>query len=65
MQAVSAIIGDIPAEVVYAGAAPGLVAGVTQINVRVPVGLPSNAFTPITLRIGSVATPPGTTVSIR
>jgi hypothetical protein len=26
----------VPVEVLYAGAAPGLVAGVTQVNVRVP-----------------------------
>ncbi len=30
-------IGGLPAEVLYAGAAPSLVAGVIQINVRVPV----------------------------
>src|SRR6185295_9981697 len=35
----SVTIAGRPAEVLYAGAAPGLV-GVTQFNVRVPVGLP-------------------------
>lgn len=62
---VSGTIGGMPAEIVYAGAAPTLIVGVTQINVRVPKGLPSNPFTPITLRIGSATTPPGVTVSIR
>jgi uncharacterized protein (TIGR03437 family) len=62
---VSATIGGAPAEVLYAGAAPTLIAGLTQINVRVPDGLPSNPFTPIILAIGSGTTPVGVTVSIR
>jgi uncharacterized protein (TIGR03437 family) len=62
---VSATIGGIPAQVLYAGAAPSLVAAVTQINVRVPQGLPANTATPIVLNAGSVATPPGVTVAIR
>jgi uncharacterized protein (TIGR03437 family) len=62
---VTATIGGMPAEVLYAGAAPALVAGVTQINVRVPAGLPSNPFTPIVVSVGQSSTPPGITVSIR
>ena len=61
----SATIGGVPAEVVYAGAAPTLIVGVTQINVRVPTGLPPNPFTAITVKVGSATTPPGVTVSIR
>jgi uncharacterized protein (TIGR03437 family) len=34
-------IGGVEAEVLYAGAAPGLVSGVLQLNVRVPSDLPS------------------------
>jgi uncharacterized protein (TIGR03437 family) len=34
---VSVSIGGRPAEVLYAGAAPGLVAGVIQVNARIPV----------------------------
>lgn len=62
---VFATIGGIPAEVTYAGSAPGLISGATQINVRIPKDLPANLFTPISLSIGSVPTPPGVTVSIR
>lgn len=65
MLPVSATIGGVPAEVLYAGSAPGLIAGVTQINIQVPVGLPANPFTPLLLSVGSVSTPPGVTVSIR
>jgi uncharacterized protein (TIGR03437 family) len=48
---------DKPAEVLYAGAAPGIVAGVVQINFRVPADL--NATTvqqiPISLAVSSPA----------
>ncbi len=64
-QPVSATIGGVPASVTYAGSAPGLVAGLTQINVRVPEGLPSNPYTPIVLTVGATNTPLGVTVSIR
>ena len=32
-------IGGVEAEVVYAGGAPGLLAGVVQVNARVPIGI--------------------------
>ena len=35
-QAVEAYVGGVPSEVVYAGGAPGLVAGATQVNLKVP-----------------------------
>ena len=63
--AVTAVINGVPAEVLYAGAAPGLIAGVIQINVRVPDGLSANPATPISLRMGSFTTPAGVTVSIQ
>jgi uncharacterized protein (TIGR03437 family) len=62
---VTASIGGVSAPVVYAGAAPGLVAGVAQINVTVPQGLQTDPATSIALKIGSVSTPPGVTVAIR
>jgi uncharacterized protein (TIGR03437 family) len=34
-----AVFGGRPADVLYAGAAPGIVAGVTQVNFRVPADL--------------------------
>lgn len=40
------------AEVLYAGGAPGLVAGVMQVNARVPEGLQGEAI-PVTVRVGS------------
>ncbi len=58
-------IGGQNASVEYSGAAPGAVAGLWQINVRVPNGLPANNNTPITLRIGSFGPLTGVTVAIR
>jgi uncharacterized protein (TIGR03437 family) len=50
------------AEVLYAGGAPGLVAGVMQVNARVPEGLQGEAI-PVTVRVGSAESPAG--VSLR
>jgi uncharacterized protein (TIGR03437 family) len=41
VQKVSQTVGSLPAQVLYAGAAPGLVAGVLQINVVIPADAPS------------------------
>ena len=62
---VTATIGGLPATVSYAGSAPGLIAGVTQINVQVPEGLTPNPNAPLLLTVGAVTTPPGVTVSVR
>lgn len=63
--AVTATIDGVPAQVTYAGAAPGLIAGVTQINVQVPNAVTPNLAAPISLTMGSFTTPPGVTVSIK
>ena len=62
---VSATIGGVRAEVLYAGAAPGLIAGVVQINVLIPAGVPPNSAAPVSLSAGPYTTPAGVTVSIR
>jgi uncharacterized protein (TIGR03437 family) len=62
---VSATIGGVAATVTYAGAAPNQIGGLTQINVLVPAGLPSNPNTPIALTVANVTTPLGVTVSIQ
>jgi uncharacterized protein (TIGR03437 family) len=63
--AVSATIGGVRAQLLYAGAAPGLIAGVVQINLRIPEGLPPNSAAPVSLSAGPYTTPAGVTVSIR
>jgi uncharacterized protein (TIGR03437 family) len=64
---VTGSIAGIPAQVMYAGAAPGLLAGVVQVNLRVPADIAPVAAPvalPVTLVVGGVATPTGVTVSV-
>ncbi len=61
---VSVRIGGAPAEVLYAGAAPGLVAGVFQINARIPEGVVSGAV-PVVVTVGSAASQPELTVAVK
>jgi len=62
---VSAKIDGIPADVLYAGAAPGLPAGVVQINVRIPPALPSTPAAKIELKAGSFEIPQGVSIAVR
>ncbi len=48
----SLTVGERPAEVLYAGAAPGLAAGVIQINFRVADGLGPSGALPVEVQIG-------------
>ena len=52
--AVSVSIGGVAADVLYAGAAPSLVAGVMQVNARVPAGAVSGDNT-VTVTVGAAA----------
>jgi len=61
---VTASIGGVPAEVTYAGAAPGLIAGVVQVNLRMPADTVQSLSAPVSLMIGTAVTP-SVTVSIR
>jgi uncharacterized protein (TIGR03437 family) len=49
----------------YAGAAPGLISGMIQVNFRVPDSvLPTDAV-PISIQIGSVGSPSGVTIAVK
>jgi len=61
---VTASIDGVPAEVLYAGAAPGLIAGVVQINIRIPSVANANPAAPVLLSMGSFTTQAGVTVAI-
>jgi len=61
---VSVTIGAQPATVMYAGAAPGGVAGFLQVNAVVPNGLASGTQ-PIVLTIGGENSQVGVTVAVR
>jgi len=52
---VTVVIGGLPAPVTYQGAAPGLVAGVMQINAQVPAGVSPGTAVPVTLSAGGTA----------
>jgi uncharacterized protein (TIGR03437 family) len=61
---VSVQIGGVPAEVVYAGAAPQAVAGLLQVNVRVPTSLKPGA-TPVVITVGNTSSRPDATLTVR
>ena len=62
---ISVLLGDIQAEVLYAGAAPGLITGIVQINARVPDNTPTGKAVPITIKVASNASPPGVSLNIK
>lgn len=51
--------------ILYVGAAPGLTAGLMQINISVPDDLASQSNLPIVLQVGSTRSPDGVTFSLR
>jgi len=52
---VSATVGGIPAQVYYAGVAPGLVQGVMQINVQIPDGVTPAPAIPVIVTVGNAS----------
>jgi uncharacterized protein (TIGR03437 family) len=60
---VTVTIGGREATILYAGAAPGFVAGVLQVNVQIPAGVTGTA--PLQLRIGDAAMPTPRDVFVR
>lgn len=62
---VTATIGNQDAEVTYAGSAPGLISGISQVNVRVPNSVSGVLTAPIVLHTGSAETQAGVTLSVR
>jgi uncharacterized protein (TIGR03437 family) len=52
-------------QVLYAGAAPGLVNGALQINVVVPRDVVGGGQAPVRIVAGGAASPPGTTIWIK
>lgn len=58
-------INGIDAEVQYAGAAPGQISGVLQVNARIPQNVPSGANIPIELIVGQAGSPAGVSLAIK
>jgi uncharacterized protein (TIGR03437 family) len=62
---VSARVGGISAEVWYAGEAPGIIVGVLQINVLVPMGVTPGSAVPVDVTIGGATSKAGVTVAVK
>ena len=58
-------VNGLLAEVLYAGAAPGLVAGTMQLNVRVPEGLPAASALPVVVNVGGISSRLDVTIAVR
>jgi uncharacterized protein (TIGR03437 family) len=63
-QKVTALIDGQPADVLYAGGAPGIVSGVSQINLRIPAGAAAGNL-PIVLNIGGRTSQTGLAVAVK
>ena len=62
--AVTAMIGGQPANVTYAGGAPGEVAGVMQVNVQIPSGVQPGNAVPVVLQVGTGGSQQGVTIAV-
>ncbi len=62
---VSVQVGGQAAQVLYAGGAPGLVAGILQVNVRLPDGVGSGASVPVVLQVGDQSSQAGLTIAVK
>ena len=62
---VSVRIGGQDAEVLYAGSAPGLVAGALQVNCRIPLSVAAGVAVDVVFTMGERTSPAGTTLSIQ
>jgi uncharacterized protein (TIGR03437 family) len=64
LEKVTATIGGINAELLYAGAAPTLVAGVLQVNARIPAGVPSGNV-PVVITVGNTTSQSTITLAVK
>ena len=62
---VSVQIGGLPAVVQYAGAAPGNIPGLFQINAQLSPNVTPGDQVPVTIKIGSLSTQAGVTIAVR
>jgi uncharacterized protein (TIGR03437 family) len=58
-------VGGRPAGIVYAGAAPHAVAGLLQVNFRVPLDAPTGDAIPLVLKVGDSSSSDGVTMAVR
>ena len=61
---VTALIGDQPAQVLYAGSSPTQVSGLCQVNLQIPAAL-SPGEQPVKVLIGGISSQAGVTIQVR
>ncbi len=61
---VSVTIGGLPAEVDYAGAAPDMIAGMMQVNARIPSAVTSGPAVGVMVTVGTAATANNVTLAV-
>jgi uncharacterized protein (TIGR03437 family) len=62
---VTARVAGMDAQVIYAGPSPGLIWGLTQVNVVVPTSVAAGAAVPITVTFGNRTTQANVTIAVR
>jgi uncharacterized protein (TIGR03437 family) len=62
---VTVTVGGQTAPVEYSGGAPGLVAGLMQVNIQIPTGIQTGIAVPVVLRVGDVVSQGGVTIAVR
>ncbi len=62
---VKVTMGGVPCQTNYAGSAPGLLSGLTQINAQVPASLTPALDAPVVVMIGGVSAQSGVTVAVQ
>jgi uncharacterized protein (TIGR03437 family) len=62
---VSVTIGGQTVTPIYAGGAPGNVAGLMQVNVQIPSGIQTGSAVPVLLQVGNASSQAGVTIAVR
>ncbi len=62
---VSVTIGGQTVTPIYAGGAPGDVAGVLQVNVKIPSGIQTGGAVPVLLQVGNALSQSGVTIAVQ
>jgi uncharacterized protein (TIGR03437 family) len=62
---VSVLIGGLPADLTYAGGAPGATAGLLQVNAKIPEGVTRGVPALVQIRVGDATSQSGVTLAVK
>ncbi|HUI57296.1 MAG TPA: hypothetical protein VLY04_20110 [Bryobacteraceae bacterium] len=62
---VTATVGGLPTQVMYAGVAPGIIVGVVQVDVVIPAGVTPGNAVPVTISVEGIPSQAGVTVAVK